>query len=257
MLYSVVIIDDEMPARLNLRSLLSQYKDFLVAGEASNGEDALQLCRETLPDIVLLDIQLQDMTGFEIAADLMELSKTPKIVFVTAYNEYAINAFECAAADYLLKPVDEGRFLKTIQKLRDELKNNPHYALNSVHQLLERHLQLEHSNRKITLEKDGKLYVLCLKDIIYIETEERNTKVISKRGEYITTTSMAEWEERLNQHGFFRPHRSFLINLDEIDEIVLWFNNSFQVKMRGTKDQTIPISRNKLKDFKELVGLDT
>ncbi|GAB6086785.1 LytR/AlgR family response regulator transcription factor [Alkaliphilus crotonatoxidans] len=254
--YSVVIIDDEMPARLNLKNLLGQYQDFTIVGEASNGEDALELCREKLPDIVLLDIQLQDMTGFEIAAGLIKLRKPPKIVFVTAYNEYAIDAFEFSAIDYLLKPVDEGRFQKTLQKLREELKNSPQHTLSSVHQLLERHLQLEHNNRKITLEKDGKLFVLCLKDIIYIETEERNTKVVSKRGEYITTTSMTEWEERLEALGFFRPHRSYLINLDEIDEIVLWFNNSLQVKMRGVDNHHIPISRNKLKEFKELVGLE-
>lgn len=256
MIYTIAIIDDEMPARLSLKSLLTQYTDFKIVGEASNGEDAIDLCQRCLPDIVFLDIQLQDMTGFEIAQELIKLPKVPKIIFVTAFNEYAIKAFEFSAIDYLLKPVDEGRFLKTMTKLREEIKNCPQHALDSVQQLLKRHLQYEHKKQKITLEKDGKLFVLCLKDIIYIETEERNTKVISKRGEYLTTTSMTEWEERLSNYGFFRPHRSFLINLDEIDEIVLWFNNSLQVKMRGIQNNPIPISRNKLKEFKDLVGLD-
>ena len=256
MKYEVIIVDDEVPARLNLISLLSSFPDFQVVGEASNGEDAIDLCREKLPDVVFLDIQLQDMTGFDIANELMSLTKIPKIVFVTAYNEYAIKAFEYSAVDYLLKPMEESRFKKTMQKLGNELKSNPNVALDSVQQLLKKHLQVEHNKQKITLEKDGRLVVLSFKDIVIIETEERNTKVISKRGEFITNTSMQEWEERLEQYGFFRPHRSFLINLDEIDEVVLWFNNSLQVKMRGYEAGNIPISRNKLKEFKELVGLD-
>ena len=256
MTYTVIIVDDEMPARLNLINMLKLYSDFKVIGEASDGEDALQLCSEKLADVVFLDIKLRDMTGFDIADKLIELPKPPKIVFVTAYNKYAIDAFEYSAVDYLLKPVDEGRFNKTIKKLKNDLKDSPQKALKQVQILLERHLSIEHKNKKITLEKDDKLYVLSLKDIIFIETEDRNTKVVSKRGDFITTIPIGEWEERLMKFDFFRPHRSFLINLDEIDEIVLWFNNNHHLKMRGIDDITIPISRNKAKEFKELVGLE-
>lgn len=256
MKYTVVMVDDEMPARLNLSGILKNYSEFEIVGEASSGEDAIVLCEEKLPDIVFLDIQLQDMTGFDIANQLISLSKVPKIVFVTAHNKYAIEAFEYSAVDYVLKPIDEKRFLKTIQKLKDEMKTSSNEALNNVKALLEKHLVVEHKKQKITLEKDGKLYVLCLSEIVFIETDDRNTKVFSKRGEFTTSFSMGDWEERLSEYGFFRPHRSFLINLDEIDEIVLWFNNSFQVKMRGYKDKNIPISRNKMKEFKELVGFD-
>lgn len=257
MTYTVIIVDDEMPARLNLAKLLENYPSFQVIGQASDGEDAIQLCSEKLPDVVFLDIQLQDMTGFDIASKLISLSKKPRIVFVTAYNEYAIEAFEYSAIDYLLKPVDENRFHKTIEKLKHDLKSSPQETLNQVQVLLEKHLSIEHKKQKITLEKGDKLYVLSLKDIIFIETEDRNTKVVSKRGDFITTISIGEWEERLIQYGFFKPHRSFLINLDEIDEVLLWFNNSLHIKMRGYSDKTIPISRNKVKEFKELVGLET
>lgn len=255
-MYSVVIIDDEMPARLNLINLLAPFPDFQVIGEASNGEDAIALCEEKLPDVVFLDIQLQDMDGFEIADQLLKFPQVPKIVFITAYNQYAVNAFEFSAIDYLLKPVDEERFAKTIHKLREELQVGPQQVLASMQELLRRHLDAGYGKQKLTLEKDGKLFVLTMGDIIYIETVDRNTKVVTKRGDFITNTSMAEWEERLKDHGFFRPHRSFLINLDEIDEIVLWFHNSLQLKMRGIKDQQIPISRNKLKEFKTLVGME-
>ena len=253
---TVIVIDDEMPARMHIRSLLSLYPDFQFIGEACSGEDAIQICQEKLPDVVFLDIQLQDMDGFEIASQLIKLTKVPKIVFVTAYNEYAIEAFDYSAFDYLLKPVKDSRFDKTIEKLRDELIKPETDAIKRVQLLLQRHLELNHKKQKITLENDGKLFVLDYSDILIIETEERNTKVITNRGDFITTTSMVEWEEKLQAHGFFRPHRSFLINLDEIDEIVLWFNNSLQIKMKGYKDKNIPISRNKLKDFKELVGFE-
>lgn len=253
---TVIIIDDEMPARMHLKSLLHPYNEFQYVGEAESGEDAILLCQEKQPDVVFLDIQLQDMDGFEIATQLLKLRKVPKIVFATAYNEYAIEAFEYSALDYLQKPVKNERFAKTIEKLREELKSPEFDAMNKVQLLLQHHLSKNTKKQKITLEKDGKLFVLDYKDIIIIETEERNTKVISNRGEFITSTSMVEWEEKLQFYGFFRPHRSFLINLDEIDEIVLWFNNSLQIKMKGYKDKDIPISRNRLKEFKNLVGFE-
>ena len=253
---TVIVIDDEMPARMHIKSLLNAYADFQFIGEASSGEDAILICQEKLPDVVFLDIQLQDMDGFEITTELVKLPKLPIIVFVTAFNEYAIEAFEYSAFDYLQKPVKDTRFNKTIEKLREELKSDETEALKKVQLLLQKHLELNHKKQKITLEKDGKLFVLDYQDILIIETEERNTKVISNRGEFITTFSMVEWEEKLQSHGFFRPHRSFLINLDEIDEIVLWFNNSLQIKMKGCKDKSIPISRNKLKEFKEMVGFE-
>mgnify|MGYP000910533773 CR=1 FL=1 len=255
MSYTVMIVDDEKPARLNLINLLNHHSDFEVVGEASDGEDAIQLCVEKLTDVVFLDIKLQDMTGFDIASELIKLPKPPKLVFVTAYNEYAIEAFDYSAVDYLLKPVDEHRFNKTIEKLRKDLEGHSQETLKQVHLLLEKYLSNERKNQKITLEKDEKLYVLSLKDIIFVETEDRNTKVASERGDFTTTISIGEWEERLTKYGFFRPHRSFLINLDEIDEVELWFNNSLQIKMRNY-DEKIPISRNKVKEFKELVGLE-
>lgn len=253
---TVIIIDDEMPARMHLKCLLKPYHDFLYAGEAGNGEDAILLCQDKVPDVVFLDIQLQDMDGFEIAAQLIKLKKAPKIVFVTAFNEYAIEAFEYSAIDYLQKPVKDDRFAKTIERLREELRSPEFDAVKRVQLLLQNHLEMNHRKQKITLEKDGKLFVLDYRDLIIIETEERNTKVISSRGEFVSSISMGEWEEKLQAHGFFRPHRSFLINLDEIDQIVLWFNNSLQIKMKGCKDKDIPISRNKLKHFKNLVGFE-
>lgn len=256
MAYKVVVIDDEMPARRIITHFLSNYPDFVVVAEASNGEDAIEICREKRPDVVFIDIHLQDMTGIEIASELIKMKKIPKIIFVTAYSDYALKAFEFSAIDYLLKPIDENRFEKCIKKLQKEMGKSESPTLETVEALLKKHLQVEHCRQKITLEKEGKLYVLSLKDLIYIETEERSTKVISKRGEFITNFSMTEWEERLTQYGFYRPHRSFLINLEEIDEIVVWFNNSLQVRMRGYEKNNIPISRNKVKEFKELVGIE-
>ncbi|ABR47578.1 two component transcriptional regulator, LytTR family [Alkaliphilus metalliredigens QYMF] len=256
MVQKILIVDDERPARLNLINSLKDYGQFQVVAEASNGEDAIGFCKENTVDIVFLDIQLQDMTGFDVANELMALHRVPKIIFATAYNQYAIEAFEYSAIDYLLKPIDDIRFKKTMEKLLQEKEVHSEKALDKVKVLLEKHLDTEHKKQKITLEKEGKLFVLCINDIIFIETDERNTKVVSKRGIFISNVTMVEWTERLEQYGFFRPHRSFLINLDEIDEVIPWFNHSFQVKMRGYGQGDIPISRNKAKVFKGLVGLD-
>jgi DNA-binding LytR/AlgR family response regulator len=256
----VLIVDDEMPARKQVRHLLEKnFSPENIVCEADNGEEAIKIISSEVPDVVFLDIHLHDMSGLDIASFMVENGINSKVVFITAYDKYALKAFEYYAVDYLLKPIEEDRFIKTIAKVEESFKSKAldSHSPNSIsiERLLREHLQKEHTQSKITLERDDRFYVLSVLDIIYIETEDRNTKLATKKGVFRSNLNLCQWLDKLPNEKFFRTHRSFIVNTDEIEEVVLWFNNSLQLKMRGIKDTNIPISRGNLKSFKELMGI--
>ncbi len=259
----VLIVDDEMPARKQLRSLIEEFKNTEMGiREAKSGEEALDYLTREVFDVVFLDIQLQDMTGLEIAEEMGLRKVSTKIVFVTAYDEYALKAFDYAAVDYLLKPIEDQRFEKTLQRIEEEyharqakgreLVDNP---LSSVERLLKEHLMAEHQSQKLTLEREDRLYVMDVQDVIYVETEEGNTKVVTNKGDFSSNLTLTEWEDKLPEPPFFRTHRSFLVNLEKVEEVVSWFNNSLQVKMKDRGDHLIPVSRSKTKNFKKKMNI--
>lgn len=256
----ILIVDDEMPARKQLRALIDEFKESeVVMIEANSGEEALNYLNREEFDVVFLDVQLQDMTGLEIAEEMVAREYLSQIVFVTAYNEYALKAFDYAAVDYLLKPIEDQRFKKTLRRIEKE--KNPareketQSPLTTVEQLLKEHLKEEHQPKKITLEREDRLYVIDIKEIIYIETEERCTKVVTNKGDFLSNLTLTEWEEKLWDPPFFRTHRSYLVNLEMIQEVVYWFNNSLQIKMGENPENLIPVSRSKTKSFKERMDI--
>lgn len=256
----ILIVDDEMPARKHLRALIEEFKKSPVdMVEANSGEEALNKLKREVFDVVFLDIQLQDMTGLEIAEEMVARGYRSKIVFVTAYNQYALKAFDYAAVDYLLKPIEDQRFEKTLRRLEKEQirtrEKEIESPLSTVEQLLKEHLKTEHQPKKITLERDDRLYVVDMSEIIYIETDERCTKVITEKGDFLSNLTLTDWEEKLWDPPFFRAHRSYLVNLEKIQEVVYWFNNSLQIKMEEHPDQLIPVSRSKTKSFKERMDI--
>lgn len=256
----ILIVDDEMPARKQLRALIEEFKKSPVdMVEANSGEEALNKLNREVFDVVFLDIQLQDMTGLEIAEEMVARGYRSKIVFVTAYNQYALKAFDYAAVDYLLKPIEDQRFEKTLRRLEKEQirtrEKEIESPLSTVEQLLKEHLKTEHQPKKITLERDDRLYVVDMSEIIYIETDERCTKVVTEKGDFLSNLTLTDWEEKLWDPPFFRAHRSYLVNLEKIQEVVYWFNNSLQIKMEEHPDQLIPVSRSKTKSFKERMDI--
>jgi len=252
----ILIVDDEMPARKQLRALINEFKKSeAIVIEAKSGEEALNLLNDGGFDVVFLDIHLQDMTGLEIAEEMVARKHHSKIVFVTAYDQYALKAFDYAAVDYLLKPIEDLRFEKTLKRLEKEWssdrKKEMKSPLSTVEQLLKEHLKEEHQPKKITLERDDRLYVVDMKEIIYIETEDRCTKVVTEKGDFLSNLTLTEWEEKLWYPPFFRTHRSYFVNLEKIQEVIFWFNNSLQIKMAENPDNLIPVSRSKTRSFKE------
>lgn len=227
----VLIVDDNPGARALLKGCLKELPGVEVAGEAASGEEALVKAREAEPDVILLDIDMPDMDGLAVARRLAEEREEVYLVFVTAYPEYALEAFEVYAYDYILKPIDEDRVKRTIQRIQEDLQPSGAdlaeivAALNRPNQLLVR------NGREVVF--------IDVNDVVFFEKEERRTIIYTKDGRYETTESLGELEQKLDPHTFFRSHKSYIVNLKLVERLVPWANGSYRIKFRHTKHDAI------------------
>lgn len=234
-----VIVDDERLARIALRTLLSEIPEVKVVGEADCIDKASRLIKSLNPDIVFLDIQLAGESGFEL---LDKIETDTRVVFVTAFDEYAVRAFEVNALDYLLKPVSSARLKETIDRVYLERKG-------SIKNL--RSLDYDDS---LFLILTSRHVFLKINTIVYISSSKDYTEVFlsdNRRG--LTNKSMQEWEIRLPQKHFCRIHRSTIINLDFVVRIEEYFNNSFQIYLKGI-DKPFTMSRRYSSTIKARMG---
>lgn len=241
----VILVDDERLARAAFTQLLAEHPDVQIIGEAKNANEAMQLLDENEPDVLFLDIQMPEKNGFELLA---ELPNCPHVVFVTAYDEYAIKAFEVNALDYLLKPVEPARLAETLEKLRKKLAEET-----------EQHEEIAPSTRKLTAEdrifiKDGeKCWFVELEKVRMFESEGNYVKVHFDTFRPLILRSLNNLEERLDEKTFFRANRKYIINLKWITRIESWFNGGLQVELR--EGEKVEISRRQAIKFKELMSL--
>ncbi|WP_227767559.1 LytR/AlgR family response regulator transcription factor [Zhaonella formicivorans] len=256
----VVIVDDEIPAREELRYLLEQASTWKILGEADNGQEAVELIKELQPDVVFLDIHLQDMNGFSVAQQILEGPKMPLIVFATAYDEYAVKAFEVNAVDYLLKPFTIERVKKTVERVDSVLKagtgkpGKEKFTLNLEKMLQELNFRKSKINTKLTVWENDRLLVLNPKDIIFAFTDGKAVVLRTATKDYVSDFTLQELEDRLAEYGFLRVHRGYLINLDMIKEILPWFHNTYKVVMRDKEETEIPVGRTHLKELREILN---
>lgn len=248
----IMIVDDEKAALDELKFMLSAYQEISVEGTFTEPRKALEAILINEIDVVFLDISMPEIDGFTLAEALLKLKNPPLIVFATAYDEYAINAFEINAVDYLLKPVHEERLNQTIQRIREKMKNNMAMQ-NEVNTMLKSRYTEKKSSR-LPLWKNDRIYLIKPEEISYCTCSGGDTLIYTDNEEFISTDSLNHFDEILRPYNFFRCHRSFLIHLDDIKEIIPWFNNTYAVKMHNSKEP-IPISRRKAKEFKELLNL--
>lgn len=246
---NVLLIDDEQPAIDELTWLLNRYDDIHIEAAFCSPKKALEHILMKEPDAIFLDIHMPEMDGFALAEALMRLRKPPKILFVTAYDEYAIKAFEINAVDYLLKPVMEDRLDRAVEKLRTAVSQR-----ESVKKVIKNHY-LNHKAKRLPLWKDDRIHLISPTDVNYLECRDGETSIYTAKGVFMTTESMNHYEEILTGYGFYRCHRSFMVRLEAISEIIPWFNNTYQVKINGYPDAEIPVSRRNVKGFKELLQL--
>lgn len=247
----ILIIDDETPARKELNYLLSRIVKSANIYEADCGEQALEITKTEHVDAAFVDINLHDIDGLSLAKEIYEINKDIKIVFATAYDAYAVKAFELNAVDYILKPFEEDRIKLSVDKL---LKGDSLHVKTEIDSTRAYINAAERKIRKISVWKGDRVVLIDIKDIVYIVTDERNCLIKTVTGEFSSNQNLQYFEKKLENENFFRVHRSYIINLESVKEILPWFNNTYIIKMLNYDKDEVPVSRNQVKKLKELFG---
>lgn len=253
MVYRVFLADDEPLICNELRYILEQEEDIQVVGECHMGSKVIENIRNLKPHVLFLDINMPGCTGIEIARNLLNDKKPPYIVFVTAYEEYAIEAFRVNAVGYVLKPFMADEIKDVMKQVRLRAGQRSEYI-----QRLNRALDeiKPPGFRRIAGEKDGRLCLLDPEDINAIIARDKTTYIATDQGEYLANQPLLNLERKLETTGhFFRSHRNYLVNLKKIKEVLPWFNGTYILVVRGKESMEIPVSRYRVKELKELIGL--
>lgn len=256
----VFIVDDEAPAREELRYLLAQFPDVSVIGEAASGEEAIEAVMQLEPDAVFLDIHLQDRDGVDVGQELLEsMVRPPVIIFASAYEIHAVRAFETEAVDYIVKPFSETRLEKTMNRVRKMLhaqKTRAEPARFSEEQLqsLLQTVLADQQPRRVPVEKNGKIILIDPNEIVFATLEGRYASIYTNCEQYATSFTLQELESRLSRQQFFRTHRAFIVNLAKTAELVPWFKGSIHLVMQDSRKTEVPVSRNVVKELKKRLG---
>lgn len=242
-----LVVDDEQVAREHMVRLLEQYSDVTTVGSASNGVEALESIADFKPDVVFLDIEMPEMSGFDVLA---QLRTAPLIVFATAYDEYAVQAFEANAIDYLLKPVQPGRLTKTIEKIRTTLEK----PAKEYESLLRAALsQLRPGPpAKLAARRGKRIVLLSPKEVLYARIEDEIVFFHSQNDRFATDRTITELEELLEPAGFCRISRSVLVNLSYARELLPWSNGTWKLKLANNIE--LDVTRERARDLKSRIG---
>ena len=259
MTLSAVIVDDEQLARDELAYLLKNVGDVEVVAQGKNGLEAVSLIREHNPDLVFLDVQMPGLDGFGVIKKLLDRKvPLPKIVFSTAFDQYAVRAFEVNAVDYLLKPFDRKRVAQSVERARtmSEAAHSSSEKLDTLVRMLE---SQKPQTSKILLKAAGRLFLVSQKEICFASIEDGIITVVTSgvngmEGQSNCRT-LEELLDSLDPNLFWRAHRSYLVNTNRIKEVVPWFKSSYQLRMDDKKQTEIPVSRAQTKRLRELFGL--
>jgi two-component system response regulator LytT len=258
MTIDTIIVDDEKPARDELAFLLKSFPEINLIGQGKNGVEAVALIKEHAPDLVFLDVQMPGLNGFGVLKKLVERKmKMPHVVFATAFDQYAVHAFDVNAVDYILKPFDKARIAKAIQRARKMLDTHT-TATERLEQLV---TQLGASKQaaqpvKLLVKSQQRLLLVDAGDLVYASIEDGLISVMARDVEGTSNyRTLEELHAALDSEDFWRPHRSFLVNIHHIKEVVPWFKSSYMLKMDDKKQTEIPVSRAQTKRLRELFKL--
>jgi two-component system LytT family response regulator/two-component system response regulator LytT len=262
-----VVVDDEQLARDELGYLLGQVGGVEIIGQAGNGVEALTTIDRLQPDLVFLDVQMPGLTGFEVARRMLDKRTESHIIFVTAFDQHAIEAFEVNAVDYLLKPVDPNRLEVAVDRARRRISTDrpekgaaPGSIPGSINAQLEKIVQLvteRQSRRERLAIKVGERFLLVqAEEIIYASLVDEGITVVT--GQHAGTSNyrtLDELQARLDPSVFWRVHRSHLVNINKIKEIVPWFSRNYILRMKDAKATEIPVSRTQTRRLREYLKL--
>jgi len=258
---NTVIVDDERPARDELSFLLKGFPEVNVVAQGKNGLEALALIKEHNPDLVFLDVQMPGLDGFGVIKKLVERkARLPQIVFATAYDHYAVHAFEVNAVDYVLKPFDKARIAKAIQRARKflEASTSPVERLETLVSKLGAGVSTQRAAQpvKLLVKSQARMILVDSRDLIYASIQDGAITIFARDAEGVSNyRTLDELMEALDPAAFWRPHRSYLVNINHIKEVAPWFKSSFMLKMNDKRASEIPVSRNQTKRLRELLKL--
>ncbi|HWZ11964.1 MAG TPA: response regulator transcription factor [Acidobacteriaceae bacterium] len=265
-LLKIVIVDDERLAREELRFLLEETRDVEVVAEGANGIEAVELIRSHNPDVVFLDVQMPGLDGFAVLKKLLARKdpRIPQVIFATAFDQYAVRAFEVNAVDYLLKPFDQARVGKALEKVRQRLagdgtasgETDTRFA--ALIRLLEQQQQTPQRERtgKLVVRAQSRMLLVDQKDICFASIDEGTISVSTTTIEGKSNCrTLEELLDLLDPEIFWRAHRSFVVNINHIREVLPWFKSSYQLRMDDRKQTELPVSRAQTKRLRELFNL--
>lgn len=241
-LWSALIVDDEPPIRAELRYLLERDGRIGAVSEAGNGAEAVERLLSDRPDVLFLDIQMPGTSGIRLAETLKNLRHPPAVVFVTAFSEYAAEAFELDAVDYVLKPVEESRLVRALDKVSALMgvRRGEAAPVGKV--------------RRLAVERNGQHAFIPVSDVCYIEARADYASAFCAGGAYLVSESISSLERRLAEDGFMRVHRSYLVNMDEIHDVVVERGGSMGLRF-SCVEATVPVSRRRAAEVKGRLGL--
>jgi len=259
---TALIIDDEPLARQELLYLLQSAEGVEVLAQGSNGIEAVDLVRTHKPDVVFLDVQMPGLDGFGVLKKLLDKKMhLPQVVFATAFDQYAVRAFEVNAVDYLLKPFDRKRVLKTLEKVRGRIAGRTDSTgdvrFDALMRLVETRTQpAKPQSGKVIVRALGRLLLVDQREICFASIEGGAISVVTRGVEgQSNCRTLEELMDQLDPEAFWRAHRSFLVNIQHIREVVPWFKSSYQLRMDDPKKTEIPVSRAQTKRLRELFNL--
>ena len=258
---SAVIVDDEQLARDELAYLLQSIGEVDVLAQGKNGLEGVNLIKEHSPDLVFLDVQMPGLDGFGVIKKLLDRKVAmPQVIFATAFDQYAVKAFEVNAVDYVLKPYDKKRVAQAIEKAKKNLESNEPNSgdqrIDALVKMLENKQDQRPGPAKILLKSAGRMFLVDQKDICYASIEDGVITVVAANMEgQSNCRTLEELLDSLDPNAFWRAHRSFLVNINRIKEVVPWFKSSYQIRMDDRKQTEIPVSRAQTKRLRELFGL--
>jgi two-component system, LytTR family, response regulator LytT len=255
-----VVVDDEQLAREELCFLLQQLGGIEVVGQAANGVEALRVIEEHQPDLVMLDVQMPGITGFEVARRVLQAGLDSQLVFVTAFDQYAIEAFDVNAVDYVLKPIEPARLTTAVDRVRRRLSTERTSQKPLSGEEFDRLLQVlaeRHERREqLAIKVDERFLLVHTDEVVHASVEDEQIRVVTNS---LSGTSnyrtLDELQARLDPAVFWRVHRSHLVNINKIKEIVPWFSRNYILKMKDGKGTEIPVSRSQTRRLREYLKL--
>jgi two-component system, LytTR family, response regulator len=248
---STLIVDDEPLARRRIRRMLARHPEVEVIGECADGREAVAAITEQQPALVFLDVELPEVDGFAVL-DRLAADEMPLIIFVTAYDQYALRAFEVYALDYLLKPFDRSRFDKALQRAKSRLTSERSDASERALALLEELRARQSHVERLVIKAGGRAFFLKTEEIDWVEAEGKYVRLHVGKESYLVREAISQIEAQLDPKRFLRIHRSTIVNLDRVRELQPWFHNDYRVILRdGTE---LMLSRSCRKRLGELLG---